>query len=372
MPQVITDSAALAQALARLAHAPWLALDTEFMRERTYYPQLCLIQLGADEDSVIIDPLAIDDLSPLAEFLAVPTRGLLVHAARQDLEALARRGIAPAGPLFDTQIAAMLLGHSEQASYAALVVHFCAVTLDKSQTRTDWSQRPLSPAQLDYAAEDVRYLPTLQARLETDLRAADKLPWLWEETTALVAATRQGDAPDEAWRRVKGLDALPAPSAARVRALALWREELAQTRDVPRGWILKDEVMFALVRAAPTNATQLAAVPGLPPATLRKHGHALLACLAASPDAFAQPEPGAWRLSRPGQTLLGELQTLIRETGERLSITPTFMANRRELERLILGESPGRLSAGWRARLVGEMLAARVAAVPLEERRLRV
>ena len=371
MPDLITDVAALEAALSRLAPAAWLALDTEFMRERTYYPQLSLIQMGTAEETILIDPLALSDLSPLAQFLADPAHGLLVHAARQDLEALAQRGLFPAGALFDTQIAAMLLGHPDQASYAALVAHFCTVTLDKSQTRTDWSQRPLSEAQLVYAAEDVRYLPELHARLEADLRAEDKLEWLWQETAPLAGVVRRGEPPEEAWRRLKGIQGLPSPMAARARALAVWRERFAQDRDVPRGWILKDDVLFVLARTAPESVAQLAKVPGLPPATLRKHADALLECLRT--ESILPPEAPVelWRTTREGQALLAELQTLVKETGERLRVTPTLLANRRELEALILGETPPRLFEGWRRTIIGDMVAARVAAMPLAVRRTR-
>jgi ribonuclease D len=371
MPDLITDAAALEAALSRLAPASWLALDTEFMRERTYHPQLSLVQLGTVEETLLIDPLAIADLTPLAQFLADPAHGLLVHAARQDLEALAQRGLSPAGALFDTQIAAMLLGLPDQASYAALVAHFCEVTLDKSQTRTDWSQRPLSDAQLAYAAEDVRYLPALHARLEADLLAEGKLEWLWQETSPLAAVVRHGEPPEDAWRRLKGIQALPAPMAARARALAVWRERYAQDRDVPRGWIVKDDVLFTLARTAPETTAQLAKVPGLAPATLRKHADALLECLRAMPEAEAQTPPELWRTSREGQALLVELQTLVKETGERLRVTPTLLANRRELEALILGETPPRLFEGWRRSVIGEAVAARVAAMPLAVRRMR-
>ena len=372
MPDLITDATALEAALARLAPAGWLALDTEFMRERTYHPQLSLVQLGTAEETLLIDPLALADLTPLAQFLADPGHGLVVHAARQDLEAMAQRALFPAGALFDTQIAAMLLGHPDQASYAALVAHFCEVTLDKSQTRTDWSQRPLSAAQLAYAAEDVRYLPALHARLEADLRAEGKLEWLWQETAPLAGVVRRGEPPEEAWRRLKGIQSLPAPMAARARALAVWRERYAQARDVPRGWILKDDVLFVLARTAPQTVAQLAKVPGLPPATLRKHAEALMACLETEPEVEAPPPVEIWRTSREGQALLAELQTLVKETGERLRVTPTLLANRRELEALILGETPPRLFEGWRREIIGDAVAARVAAMPLAVRRMRV
>ncbi|MBM4228391.1 MAG: ribonuclease D [Gammaproteobacteria bacterium] len=351
-PHWVCDTASLQAMLGAMADAPWLALDTEFMRERTYYPRLCLIQLATDRASAVIDPLAVADLAPLAEFLGRPGLTKIVHAARQDLEALQCAGIRLAGPLFDTQLAAALVGHPDQVSYAWLVEHYCGVALDKSQTRTDWSQRPLSDAQILYAEEDVKHLGRLHQQLQQALLEQGKLDWLWEETNPLLTLAAEGDAPEDAWRRVKALSAQPGEVAATARVLAEWREKEARAADIPRGWLLKDDVLLEMARRLPENVAALARIPGIPAPTVRRHTDALLAIL-ASPRTPLPASPSAWRLTKAGQKVLGELQDYIRQQGEALKVSPTVLATRRDLEQLLLEGMPARLRNGWRAAVVG-------------------
>jgi ribonuclease D len=354
-PHWVCDAASLQGMLAAMADATWLALDTEFMRERTYYPRLCLIQLATDSASAVIDPLALADLAPLAEFLGRPGLVKIIHAARQDLEALQCAGIRLAGPLFDTQLAAALIGHPDQVSYAWLVEHYCGVTLDKSQTRTDWSQRPLSEAQILYAEEDVKHLGRLHQQLEDTLLAQGKLDWLWEETHPLLAQAAADDAPEDAWRRVKALSAQSAEVAAIARALAEWRERQARSADIPRGWLMKDEVLLEVSRRMPDNVTALARIPGMPAPTLRRYAAEILAIL-ATPQPVLPTSNASWRLNKAGQRVLGELQDLIRRQGEESKVSPTVLATRRDLEQLLLEGMPARLRSGWRAALVGQGL----------------
>jgi len=238
-PHLIQTPAELAAALAALAGAPWIAIDTEFLRERTYYPQLCLVQIASPDLACVIDALCCTDLAAVEEFLADPGRVKIFHAARQDLEALQRVGVAVRNSLFDTQTAATLIGHPDQVSYAWLVERYCEVQLDKSQTRTDWTRRPLTAAQIAYAQDDVRYLGTLYEALRETLLSTGKLEWLWEETAALGSALQSAEDPTEAWRRLRGLAGLAPLAAARGRALAAWRETTAQRLDIPRGWLLR-------------------------------------------------------------------------------------------------------------------------------------
>lgn len=351
-----------------MADAPWLALDTEFMRERTYYPRLCLIQLATDQLSAVIDPLALPDLAPLAEFLARSGPVKIIHAARQDLEALHCAGVHLAGPLFDTQLAAALIGHPDQVSYAWLVEHYCGLTLDKSQTRTDWSQRPLSEAQILYAEEDVQHLGGLYGHLQQALMEQGKLDWLWEETSPLLGLSADGEVPEEAWRRVKGLSAQTAEVAAVARALAEWRERQSRAADIPRGWLMKDDVLLEVARRLPDSTAALARISGMPAPTLRRHAAELLALLAEPRPAAAAPVVN-WRLNKAGQRVLGELQDLVRNQGESLKVSPTVLATRRDLEQLLIDGMPARLSAGWRAAVVGQSLQAATAGLDRESLR---
>ena len=206
--KLIHEPAALEAALFRLHGAERLALDTEFMRERTYHPQLCLVQIATETDCCLIDPLAGLDLAPLYELLLDRSRLKILHAARQDIEVLLNAGGAVPGPLFDTQIAAALLGFAPQVGYAELVARQLGHSIDKGQTRTDWSKRPLTPAQLAYAADDVRHLLTLQTDLQAALAANGRAQWVLEETAALENPSLYRTDPAAAWRRLKGLNRL--------------------------------------------------------------------------------------------------------------------------------------------------------------------
>jgi len=223
-----------------------LALDTEFLRERTYRPQLCLIQVASDETRACVDPLAPIDLQPLAELLARPGQPSILHAASQDLEVLHQQlGVLPAA-LFDTQIAAALCGMGDQIGYATLVDRLFGVQLDKAHSRTDWSRRPLSDEQIRYAIDDVRYLPEAHAILGERLTQLGRLAWLEEDCAAMLDPDRWSPQPLEAWRRLKGWQRLPAAAFPRLRQLAAWREERAARLDRPRRWVMEDDTLVQL------------------------------------------------------------------------------------------------------------------------------
>jgi ribonuclease D len=365
---LIDNSMALEAALNALGGTPWLALDTEFLRERTYYPKLCLLQIGAPHADYFVDTLVCSDSARLSEFLADTRQIKIIHAVRQDLEALTHAGICPVQPIFDTQVAAALIGHPDQVAYAWLVQHYCAVTLDKSQTRTDWTQRPLSPAQLAYAQDDVKYLGTLYEILRQALEDANKLEWLWEETAGVAEAIREAELPTEAWRRVRGIGTLSARGLVRGKALAHWREMTAQHLDCPRGWLLKDEAVLAMAAQSSLSMTTLGKLDGIAPATLRRHGEAMLTILEAAEEEPDLDHPH-WRLSAEGTRLLGELQEVVRLCAADVQASATLIASRKDLEALILGAPSRRLLRGWRAALLGSTLEAKVAEYPLEARR---
>ncbi|MDH4312956.1 MAG: ribonuclease D, partial [Gammaproteobacteria bacterium] len=241
--RLIQDPGELEAAIFRLHGADRLALDTEFMRERTYHAQLCLVQIATEPDCYLIDPLVGLDLAPLHELLRDRSKLKILHAARQDLEVLLQSGGTVPGPLFDTQVAAALLGFPPQVGYAELVARQLGHSIDKGQTRTDWSRRPLTPAQVAYAADDVRHLLTLHTDLQAALVAKGRANWVAEEAAAYEDPALYRTDPALAWRRLKGLNRLRPAEQSAARALADWRERRAIESDKPRGWILADEAL---------------------------------------------------------------------------------------------------------------------------------
>lgn len=368
----IATSEDLSGALARLSESDFVALDTEFMRERTYYASLCLIQAATREHCVIIDPLAVGDLSPLWRFLEDRSRIKVLHSARQDLEVLslasgrtkdeapdAPRMPAPVpGPLFDTQIAAALLGSPAQVGYATLVAERLNHSLPKGQTRTDWSQRPLTDEQLTYAADDVRYLVELYENLRQALSERGRLEWQQEEAAELENVALYRVEPEDAWRRLKGLDRIPPQQRATAKVLAEWREARAMRKDRPRGWILSDESLREIAESLPRSAEDLARIRGLSANFLRKKTDEILELVKRGVSNAAH-EREAFVPARPDpreQALVTRLLTMIREEAARSHIAPELLATRRDVEQLVFGGRSEHLLRGWRASVIGERL----------------
>ncbi|HEX2492521.1 MAG TPA: ribonuclease D [Steroidobacter sp.] len=358
---LVSTSPELLHALELMRASDFVALDTEFLRESTYYPKLCLIQLAANERCAVIDPLAIRDLRPLWDFLAERARVKVLHAARQDLEALslASEGAPAFGPIFDTQIAGALLGSAAQAGYATLVAERLGHSLGKEHTRTDWSRRPLSPEQLQYAIDDVRYLAPLYRLLRDELVAVGRLDWLHEETQDLERPGLHRVEPSAAWRRLKGLDRLQPSQRAAAKLLAEWRETSAISANRPRGWILADDALREIAERLPETPQDLERIRTLPPAVLRKRGEELLSLVAQGrasainePPAFTPPRPDPQKLA-----LVTKLMNLVRARSSELKISPELLATRRDVEQLVFSGRADRLLQGWRREAIGARLA---------------
>lgn len=358
-PTLIADGRALDSAIAAMADAPFLAMDTEFLRESTYYPQLCLIQLASPESIWLIDPLAMDDLAPLWDLLADWSRPLVLHSGEQDLELmhLACRRLPP--QIFDTQMAAALLGMGEQIGYATLVSELCDVQLDKSHSRTDWSRRPLDPEQLVYAADDVRYLVDIYPRLRARLETLGRADWLDEDFAALSDPTRFCVDDDAQWRRVKGHQRLKGRQLAVLQALAAWRERNARDADCPRRWVLPDELLVDLSRSMPRNIGQMARFRGWPRDSLNRYGESLLETIR---NAVGRP-PDQWprleRSDRPTaeeEALLALLQATVRQCAAARNISVNSLSSSADLLALLRGERNLPLLKGWRAHVVGHIL----------------
>lgn len=353
----IDSPAELLALLPRMRAAPWVALDTEFMRERTFFPQLCLLQVAGPDYVACIDPLRLDSLEPLFEVLLDPHIVKVLHAAHQDLEVIHHAcGRLPA-PVFDTQVAAALLGAGEQIGYAALVQDLLGVTLDKSQSRTDWARRPLHPAQIAYAADDVRYLREVFARQQAELARRGRSDWLTEDCAALVDPARYTEEPEQAWHRVKGHQNLRGVQLAVLRALAAWREQRANTANRPRRWIVADDTLLELARRSPADLDALARIGGVEAGLLQRHGEHLLDLIAT---ARAEPRalwPSVTQRLPPGgaqAAQLDALQHVVQTQADELGIAPSLLASRRDLERLVDGARDVPLLRGWRARVAGQ------------------
>ena len=352
---IIADPAALAAFVTRMMNRDWIAVDTEFLRERTYYPRLCLIQIGDGAEIGLIDPLAIERLEPLAELFAEPAVIKVFHSAEQDLEVLHQRFGGVPAPLFDTQIAAALLGYDDQMGYARLVQALLDVTLSKAHTRTDWSRRPLPVGALDYAADDVRYLAQAYEMLRDRLLERGRLAWLDQECHRLADPARFAVDPGRAWRRLRGWHRLDASAQQVLAELAAWREQTAIASDRPRRWVLPDDALTDVARRQPCDARALGALDALPARTAERHGDALLACVArglAHPPATlathpAPPDPQTKRRIKIGMQRLAE-----RADAE--NIAAALLASRQDIAALVAGERDRRLLTGWRARIAGD------------------
>jgi ribonuclease D len=356
---LVTTQAQLDTAVFRLQSAARLAIDTEFMRERTYYPQLCLVQVATDADCFLVDPLAGLDLEALHAVLADRSRVKILHAARQDLEVLQLGGRPVPAPVFDTQLAAALLGMPPQVGYAELVARTLGHSIDKAQTRTDWSRRPLTPEQLAYAADDVHHLLTLHTELAAALEAQGRSAWLAEDAAALDDAALYSTDPNEAWRRLKGIGRLRPTERAAARALAEWRERRAIAADRPRGWILSDEALLAIATLAPRSLEDLAQIRALPPAVSRKRGEELLELVAKARAAADEldVEVAPRRPTSQENAAVARLQQVVRDEAAALGISPEVLATRRDIEALVFadrGESA--VLRGWRRAVIGEKL----------------
>ena len=357
---LISTADDLAAALERWRDAPWLAVDTEFVREDTYFANLCLVQVGDGRAQACVDALAVD-LAPLFAFLQQAQPLKVMHSAGQDLELFVQRGGDCPRPLFDTQIAAALLGHGEQLGYAALVQRRLGLAVDKSLSRTDWSKRPLSEAALNYAADDVRHLATLYPALRAELEQRGRLPWLEAECARMTDAGRYRPDPALAWRSIKGLGRLPPAEQQLAARLARWREDEALRRNRPRRWILDDTPVCQIALRRPATLAALSEVEGVSAKLVQRAGEALLA-LINEPVADATPLVVEARDTPAQKAQIQGLLDLLRNRATAEEVSPTLVATRSDIERLVREgpQAPIPLLSGWRRELLGEELLAKL------------
>lgn len=344
-----------AVALAReWAGVERLAVDTEFVRESTYSAQLCLLQVSDGHRAVCLDMLALGGPAPFAGLLADPAVRKVFHSARQDLEVLNEHLGAVPGPVWDTQVAAAMLGYPDQVGYTQLTGAELGVTLPKDHARTDWSRRPLSDEQLRYAAADVMWLLPLAERLENALEQLGRRQWAVDESAMLCNPDLYAFDAAGAWRRVKGAGQVQGAMLGRVAALAYWREEEARRRNRPRRWILKDEAVMALAERNPDGQAALAASGVLPPAVLQRHGEILLTVLRDATEAEPPGRTAPLRLEPAQDRVARRLMARLRELAEQHRVSAPLLATRKDVEALVMGRRDLPLLSGWRRELAGE------------------
>jgi len=306
-------------------------------------------------------PAGIDDLSPLFDVLYDRNILKVFHACSQDLEIFAHlRGEVP-GPIFDTQLAAPLLGLPEQMGYANFVREMLGVSLDKAQTRTDWSRRPLDKGQLRYAADDVRYLAEIFPRITASLEKMGRLEWLKEELDACENIERYVHGPGTAWHRIKGLEKLRPRALSVLQLLAGWRETTAQERNLPRNWVLKDDVMIDIARMAPDDTGKLEKIRNLPARTIERHGRRIIDLVNAGLQRQPEPLPPWKKRQKPDvshEALADVLQAYLRLQAEEFRINSAVLASRKDLVAMVAGDEDIPLLHGWRRKMVGSDLLA--------------
>lgn len=355
---LITDSAALAEFCARQKDAEFVAIDTEFMRERTYWPILCLVQVAGPDEAAAIDALAPGiDLAPLLELMADPAVLKLFHAARQDLEIFFHLSGAVPRPLFDTQVAAMVCGFGDSVSYETLVRKLAGAPLDKASRFTDWAHRPLTERQIRYALDDVVHLRTVYDRLQQLLAKNGRAEWFAEEMAALADPALYRAEPAEAWRRFRLRGRADSRFLGVLRTLAAWREAAAQQRDIPRGRILRDEALIEIATHAPREIEQLARTRSLGKGTAEgKLGREILDAVA---QGLADPDPPPAIAQKPQSPpglgpLIELLRVLLKQRCEDFEVAQKLVASADDLEAIASDDSAGVPALhGWRREVFG-------------------
>lgn len=355
---VITTTQELAEVCARLAKHPYVTVDTEFLRESTYFPILCVAQMASSDEAVVIDTRAEGiDLAPFFALMADERVLKVFHAARQDIEIVWHEaGLIP-HPVFDTQVAAMVLGHGDSISYDQLVHRITGDTLDKSHRFTDWTRRPLTTQQIAYAISDVTHLRDVYLALSADLERRGRAEWVREEMEVLTSPDTYRLDPENAWERLKTRVRKPKDLAVLIE-LAAWREREAQARDVPRGRVLKDDTLADIAVHAPTTVERLGNLRSLPRGFERsKWGEAILAAIARglARDPKSLPRIERVKGTPNGAATVELLKVLLRMTSERHAVAAKVIATVDDLEQIAASdEAPVAALRGWRRELFGE------------------
>lgn len=355
----IDNNQALQDFCDSISDCRYCALDTEFVREKTYFPLLALIQLATETDQACIDPLKIDDFSPLVGLLQNPHMLKILHSPSQDLEIFHQQFSALPAPLFDTQLAAAVLGYANQIGYADLVQRLCDVRLEKKFTRADWSKRPLSEGALDYAMDDVRYLIQMYQTLHDELEKRQRLNWVEADFRRMSEPSNYRLDMENLWKKLRGVQKLKGAALNNADQLCRWREQLAIDKNRPKRWMLKDEDLIDIARFAPKTHKDLSQIGNLSADYVKKNGDAILQVIqrAQRIDKSDYPAPRDYaRLNNQQQALADCLMAMSRIITERNHIALASVTSKKEIDQLVAGKPDTRLHSGWRHEMLGKTL----------------
>ncbi|MCP4494515.1 MAG: ribonuclease D [Gammaproteobacteria bacterium] len=357
--QFITSNEALAEFCRQLAAGDYCAVDTEFIRERTYYPLLSLMQIANEQYMACIDPFAISDFEPLRKLFQNQQVVKVFHSPSQDLEILYQQFGEVPSPIFDTQLAAAVLGFQHQTSYADLVFEVTGTRLEKKHTRADWSKRPLSEDELDYAMDDVRYLRPVYHQMKASLDTKNRSSWITKDLLAMSRPESYEIDTSLLWQRLKGVQKLKDQQLYIAQQLCTWREQQAQQKNRPRRWIAADDWIIEISKRKPTSIDQLSSIHEIPEKVITRQGKAILNMVeqALQGDATQWPEAYKPRSLNPAQQALGDcLMGVCRMIAEDKNIAIATFATRKDIDSLILNQKSSRLAQGWRFNVAGELL----------------
>jgi ribonuclease D len=360
LTELLSDTSELAALCKRLATSAFVTVDTEFLRETTFWPKLCVIQVASQSEAVVIDALAPGlDLTPFFDLMTNPDVVKVFHAARQDIEIIWKLSGKTPSPLFDTQVAAMVCGFGDQVSYEQLAASLASARIDKSSRFTDWSRRPLSDAQLDYALADVTHLRTVYEKLKDKLERNNRHDWLTEELSFLTSHATYEQKPEDAWQRLKGRIRKPKDLAI-LMELAAWREREAQGRDVPRSRILKDEAVLDIALSGPTTIEGLGRLRTIPQGFERSRvGADIIDCvekgLARDPKSLPSMDRDRSR-AQPSGSVVQLLKVLLQSVSEQNQVAAKLIATVEDLEDIAIDDAPGNpVMQGWRHDIFGSL-----------------
>lgn len=359
-PLYIDTAEALAELCQTLRTRPYIAIDTEFLRERTYRPELCLVQVKHEELLACIDTIAINDLSALVDLLLDQSVLKVFHAASQDLEIFYLLCKTVPKPIFDTQIAAPLLGYGEQIGYGNLVNEALGVELAKSHTRADWTRRPLPKNQITYALDDVIYLEQLYLGMHVELEKLGRLPWLQPEFAEWEMPEKYDQAAGERWKKIRNIQRYKGETLAIIQKLAEWREIKARELNQPRNWLIKDDVLLSLAQQLPDSEQELGHIRSLERKTRERFGVELINIVTQGRGATPEPLPPFVKKQKLNALNLARVQLLnawVHQRAAELSIAPGLLAPQKTLEKMVTGDGRAALR-GWRDPLLGDDLTA--------------
>ena len=358
--QYINRPEQLPELCKQIQEVSWIALDTEFLREKTYYPKFCLLQIATLDWVACVDPIALPNLELLFDAIYNPAIVKVFHSCRQDLEIFFQITGKLPEPIFDTQQAAPLLGFQDNPGYAMLVSSLLNINLTKAHTRADWSKRPLNKDEIDYAADDVIYLCQIYQIMTQKLTELGRIDWLKQDFAELTNPENYQVKPEKAWLRIKGQNKLTGKQLSIIQTLAEWREKTAQAEDRPKNWLLRDELLFDLAKLQPETVSDLTAVRSINERTVQRYGKELCQLISAAKNRPPIPltlKDRPAKKTQQQEAVLDILTALVRIRAEENALNPTILATRKDLEALLFnGDEECPLLHGWRFAMAGREL----------------